>query len=121
MKITDEKLLELWEESKRTLGSGWTDPIKFARMVLEAAAPDVKDEPVAYALFWSAGDLCRLTANKREASIWLNRVHDNFDGDAVPTAFVSELYACPSPRIAELEAEVVKLQARTHEVSRNEN
>jgi hypothetical protein len=75
-----------------------------------AAAPDVKDEPVAYARTFNGEIMVDgLTLFADTADGELRQMNAEFPDDADKRKVIP-LYAHPSPRIAELEAEVVKLR-----------
>ena len=51
-------------------------------------------EPIAWALYWKEGDLCRVVTTEREADVWIKQALG--EPDPSPEAFVSPLYAIPS-------------------------
>jgi len=77
---------------------------------LYATAPDVKDEPVAYARTFNGEIMVDgLTLFADTADGELRQMNAEFPDDADKRKVIP-LYAHPSPRIAALEAEVVKLR-----------
>lgn len=73
------------------------------------AAPEVKDEPVAWAVTWNGeftDNLFDCEMNAKTCKLTLDSEHTGDKRDIVP------LFTHPSPRIAELEAEVKALQSQ---------
>lgn len=93
-----------------TFLSGRPTAMEQAYQAMFAAAPEVKDEPVAYARTFNGEIMVDgLSVFADTADRELQQMNAEFPYDA-DTRQVIPLYAHQSPRIAELEAEVARLR-----------